>query len=153
QAVIDEAARNGGLANGDAPLKQGQSIQGMIEAEVGNGQQSFRSLATKVADDIGKQMDGKLDSGTGQRAIDEANRKLEKLGTETRIAAEDVRDFVGSMAGKTFHDSEVRQIDMIKTLQVTLKGTAGDGGTLEIGLNFNDSSLALNSANLTYRPE
>ena len=39
-----------------------------------------------------------------------------------------VRDIVGGMAGKTFHDSEVRHVDIIKSLQATLKGTAGDGG-------------------------
>ena len=47
------------------------------------------------------------------------------------------------MAGKTFHDSQVIHVDIIKSLKVTLTGTAGDGGNLDLGMNFDDKSLAL----------
>ncbi len=150
RAAVDAAAAN--LPPPDAPLQPGQSVQGLLEADVGKGVQSFRSLTTRVADDIGEQLDGKLDTGAGQRAIDDANRRLEALGTGTRIGADDVRGIVGGMAGKTFHDSEVRRIDIIRTLQVTLKGTAGDGTGLDLGLSFNDSTLALDSASVSVRP-
>ena len=106
QAMVDQAAQDaqasGALASGDAPLKPGQSVQGSIEADVGKGTQSFRSISTKVADDIGEQMDEKLATGEGRKAIDDANRKLDKLGVQ--VDAGDVRDIVGGM---TFDDKNM----------------------------------------------
>ena len=155
QAMVDQAAQDaqasGALASGDAPLKPGQSVQGSIEADVGKGTQSFRSISTKVADDIGEQMDEKLATGEGKAAIDDANRKLDKLGVQ--VDAGDVRDIVGGMAGKTFHDSVVMQVDIINSLQVTLKGSAGDGGNLDLGLTFDDKKLSLTGTSLSYRPK
>ena len=155
QAMVDQAAQDaqasGALASGDAPLKPGQSVQGSIEADVGKGTQSFRSISTKVADDIGEQMDEKLATGEGRKAIDDANRKLDKLGVQ--VDAGDVRDIVGGMAGKTFHDSVVMQVDIINSLQVTLKGSAGDGGNLDLGLTFDDKKLSLTGTSLSYRPK
>jgi len=157
QAIVDEAAKDaadaGVLPDGDAPLKEGQTVQGSIQADVGNGMQSFRSLATKVADDIGEQLDAKLGRADGQDAIADANKKLEKLGTGTKISNDDVRDIIGGMAGKTFHDSEVMQVDIIKSLQVTLRGTAADGGNLDLGMSFDDKTLALTGSSLSYRPK
>ena len=154
QAMVDQAAQDaqasGALASGDAPLKPGQSVQGSIEADVGNGTQSFRSLSTKVADDIAEQLDEKLGSGEGKAAIDDANRKLDKLGVQ--VDAGDVRDIVGGMAGKTFHDSVVMQVDIIHTLQVNLAGKSGDS-QLQLDLGFDDKTLALADAQLTYRPK
>ena len=136
QAIVDEAAQDaadaGALPDGDAPLKEGQTVQGTLQADVGNGMQAFRSLSTKVADDIGEQLDEKLGRSEGQEAIADANKKLEKLGTGMQVDAGDVREIVGDMAGKTFHDSQVLHVDIIKSLQVTLKGTAGDGGNLDL---------------------
>ena len=130
QAMVDQAAQDaqasGALASGDAPLKPGQSVQGSIEADVGKGTQSFRSISTKVADDIGEQMDEKLATGEGRKAIDDANRKLDKLGV---------------------------QVDIIHSLQVTLKGSAGDGGNLDLGLTFDDKKLSLTGTSLSYRPK
>lgn len=157
QAVVDQAAQEaadaGALPDGNASLKEGQSVQGTIQADVGNGLQAFRSLATKVADDIGEQLDEKLGRREGQEAIADANKKLEKLGTGMKVDAGDVREIVGGMAGKTFHDSEVRHIDIIKSLQVTLKGTAGDGGNLDLGITFDDKTLAMTGSSLNYRPK
>ncbi len=157
QAVVDETTKDaieaGAAATDGAPLKPGQSVQGSIEADIGNGMQTFRSVTTRVADDIGAQTDKALGSGKGQRAIDDANRKLEKLGVETRVSHDDVTDIVGGMAGKSFHDSDVRQIGIIHALQVTLKGTASDGGNLDLGLSFDDKTLALTGSSLSYRPQ
>lgn len=157
QAVVDQAAQDaadaGALPDGDAPLKEGQSVQGTIQADVGNGMQSFRSLSTKVADDIGDQLDEKLGRSEGQEAIADANKKLEKLGTGMRVDAGDVREIVGGMAGKTFHDSSVLHVGIIKSLQVTLKGTAGDGGNLDLGVTFDDKTLAMTGSSLNYRPK
>jgi len=156
-AVLDDAATGASetraAASGAAPLQQGQSMQGAIEADVGNGMQTFRSIATKVADDIGAQADKALDAGKGERALEDANRKLAQLGVETRVGKDDVRKFVGGMAGKTFHDAEVRRIDIIRLLQVTLKGTAADGGAISLGLGFDENALTLSDASLDYRPK
>lgn len=157
QAIVDEAAQDaadaGALPDGDAPLKEGQSVQGTLQADVGNGMQAFRSLSTKVADDIGEQLDEKLGRSEGQEAIADANKKLEKLGTGMQVDAGDVREIVGDMAGKTFHDSQVLHVDIIKSLQVTLKGTAGDGGSLDLGITFDDKTLAMTGSSLNYRPK
>lgn len=157
QAIVDEAAQDaadaGALPDGDAPLKEGQSVQGTLQADVGNGMQAFRSLSTKVADDIGEQLDEKLGRSEGQEAIADANKKLEKLGTGMQVDAGDVREIVGDLAGKTFHDSQVLHVDIIKSLQVTLKGTAGDGGNLDLGITFDDKTLAMTGSSLNYRPK
>ena len=57
------------------------------------------------------------------------------------------------MAGKTFHDAEVRHIGIIKSLQVTLHGTASDGTALDLDLRFDENSLVLTSAKLNVRPK
>ena len=157
QAIVDEAAQDasdaGALPDGDAPLKEGQTVQGTIQADVGNGMQAFRSLSTKVADDIEQQVEEKMGGKAGQDAIADANKKLEKLGTGTRVDSDDVRNMMKGMGGKTFHDSEVMQVDIIKSLQVTLRGTAADGGNLDLGLSFDDKTLALTGSSLSYRPK
>lgn len=137
----------------DAPLQPGQSMQGAIEADVGRGPQSFRSLATKVADDIGERLDAELGTGEGRKAIDDANRALGKSGIAKKVDVADVRDIVGGMAGKTFHDSDVRSVDIIHSLQVSLSGKAADGGRLDIALSFDDANLTLTRAGLSYRPD
>ena len=157
QAVIDQVAQDGydagAMPDGNAPLKPGQGVQGTIEADVGKGTQSFRSLSTKVADDIAEQVDEKLGTGEGRRAIDEANRKLEKMGTGAQVSAEDVRGIVGGLAGKTFFEAQLQKIDIINTLQAGLTGNANDGSQLTVNLGFDDASLAFNDASLTYRPK
>lgn len=134
-------------------LQPGQSVQGIIEADVGKGTQSFRSLSTKVADDLDKQIEEKLRAGEGQRALNEANRTLRDSGVKQEVGADQVRDFIGGMAGKTFHDSMVQHIGMVHQLNVTLGGTAADGTKLALDLNFDDTSLQLKAASLTYTPD
>ena len=77
QAAIEQSAGDaadaGALPGGDAPLQPGQSVQGMIEADVGKGTQRFRSLSTKVADDIAEQLDDKLATRNGSQALEDAN--------------------------------------------------------------------------------
>lgn len=149
--AIDAAAAK--LPPADASLQPGQSVQGTIEADVGRGRQSFRSLATKVADDIGEQMDAKLAGADGRRALDDANRSLEKSGIAKKVDADEVRSIVRGMAGKTFNEAEVRSIDIIRSLQVSLGGKAADGSRLVIALTFDDASLELSRASLEYQPD
>lgn len=149
--AVDAAAAK--LPPAEAALQPGQSVQGTIEASVGRGPQSFRSLSTKVADDLGAQLDERLASGEGRKALDEANRALATSGTGQKVDADTVRDVVAGMAGKTLHDSQVQHLEMIGSLQVSLNGKAADGGALEIGLSFDDASLGLTEASLSYRPD
>ena len=153
EQTADDAADAGAMPDGDAPLQPGQTIQGSIEADVGKGDQTFRSLSTKVADYIAEQLDDKLATRKGNQAIEDANRKLDKLGTGMKVDAGDVRDFVGGMAGKTFHQASVRRIDIIHSLQVNLDGKAGDGSQLQLDIGFDDKTLTLKDAKLTYRPK
>lgn len=136
-----------------AALQPGQSVQGSIEADVGKGQQSFRSISTKMADDLDKQLEEKLGTGEGQRALNEANRTLRDSGVKQEVSADQVRDFIGGMAGKTFHDSMVQHIGLIQQMNVSLNGTAADGSKLTLDLSFDDASLALKTASLTYQPD
>jgi len=149
--AVDAAAAK--LPPPETALQPGQSVQGTIEASVGRGPQSFRSLSTKVADDIGAQMDERLASGEGRKAIDEANRALATSGTGQKVDADTVRGVVAGMAGKSLHDSQVQHLEMIGSLQVSLNGKAADGGALEIGLSFDDASLGLTDVSLSYRPD
>ena len=103
--------------------------------------------------DIGQQVDAGLGTGEGRKAIEDANRTLAKSGIAQKVDAGDVRDFVGGLAGKTFHDSDVRSVDIIGSLQVSLSGKAADGGKLDIALTFDDTSLALTRASLSYQPD
>ncbi len=150
QARAEAAAAT--APNDAKALQPGQSVQGMIEADIGNGMQAFRSLSTKVADDIGQQVDAGLASGKGERPLAEANRRLAQSGAPARVDAEDVRDLVGSMAGKTFHDSAIRHIRIIDSLAASLNGTAGDGARLSIELRFDESTETLQEASLSYQP-
>lgn len=136
----------------DAPLKSNESIQGMFEADIGKGMQSFRSIATRMADDLAAQMEGSIAGSEGRKAIDDANRRLDAMGAGTKVSADDVRNLASSVAGQTFHDSSVLQIDIINRLQVNLNGKASDGGKLTLDLSFDDRSLALTEAKLSYRP-
>ena len=149
--AAETAAANAPKAQ--AALQPGQSVQGMIEANVGKGMQSFRSLSTKVADNLDKQLEEKLGTGEGKRALNEANRTLRDSGIKQEVSADQVRDFIGGMAGKTFHDSMVQHIGMIGQLNVALNGTAADGTKLTLDLSFDDANMALKSASVTYQPD
>ena len=147
------AEASGAAATGSATtLQPGQRLQGLIEADAGNGMQAFRSLSTTVADDIGQQVESGLASGTGKRALSDANRRLAQSGVPTRVDADDVRGLVGSMAGKTFHDSSILHVGMTGSLNVGLNGTADDGAKLSVDLRFDDTSGQFQDASLSYQP-
>lgn len=133
-------------------LQPGQSVQGLIEADVGQGMQVFRSLTTKMADDLDKQFDEKLAGREGQRALDEANRTLKDSGIKQEVKADQVRDLVSGLAGKTFHDSSIHIIDMIGTLDVSLSGAAADGSKATVFLRFGIDDLAFREGSVSYQP-
>lgn len=153
-AAMHDAVESGAIASGDAPLQPGQTVQGTIEADVGKGSQSFRSLSTKLADDLDKQVAAKMDGNDKvQAAIDDGNAKLEQMGTGMRVSSDDVKDFVGGLAGKTIHESHVMHVDIIKRQTVNIEGRAGDGSRVQLSLNFDDQDLAFQDASFSYQPD
>ena len=145
------ATRGGGPGGAHAPLQPGQSIQGTILADLGGGEQAFRSLSTRVADDVGQQLERRLGGAEGQRALEQANRALASAGAGA-VDGEDVRRIVGGMAGKTFHQASVLRVDIVRSLRVHMQGKAADGAELELGLEFDAASLELAGTRLGYRP-
>ena len=153
-AAMHDAVESGAIASGDAPLQPGQTVQGTIEADVGKGSQSFRSLSTKLADDLDKQVAAKMDGNDKvQAAIDDGNAKLKQMGAGVQVSSDDVKDFVGGLAGKTIHDSSVMHIGIVKRQAVNLQGRAGDGSQVQLSLNFDDQSLAFQDASFSYQPD
>ena len=153
-AAMHDAVESGAIASGDAPLQPGQTVQGTLEADVGKGSQSFRSLSTKLADDLDKQVAAKMDGNDKvQAAIDDGNAKLKQMGAGVQVSSDDVKDFVGGLAGKTIHDSSVMHIGIVKRQAVNLQGRAGDGSQVLLSLNFVEQSLAFQDASFSYQPD
>ncbi len=155
-ATITEAASSATSQPPDAgqALQPGQSVQGTIEADVGKGPQVFRSLSTKLADDLDKQVAAKMEGNDkAQAALDDGNAKLKELGTDVRVSADDVKEFVGGLAGKTIHDSQVMHVGIIKRQSVNIEGRAADGSKVQLSLNFDDQSLAFQDASFSYQPD
>lgn len=153
-AAMHDAVESGAIASGDAPLQPGQTVQGTIEADVGKGSQSFRSLSTKLADDLDKQVAAKMDGNDKvQAAIDDGNARLKDMGTDVRVSKDDVKDFVGGLAGKTIHESQVMHIGIIKRQSVNIQGRAADGSMVQLSLNFDDQGLAFQDASFSYQPD
>lgn len=140
-------------ADAGTALQPGQSVQGVIEADVGHGVQVFRSLSSKLADDLDQHLDQALASRAGQDALGEANRSLQASGINQKVAAEQVRGLAAGLAGKTMHDSQVRHIGMVNRLEVGLSGTAADGARLTVNLGFDDSTLQLQHASVEVQPD
>lgn len=147
------AAREGAAAQGDAPLQPGQQEQGRIVADVGHGQQSYRSLSTQLAQDLDRRIAGQVSANAqASKAIADANARLEAAGVSARMSAEQVESDIASMAGKSLHDAVVEPVEAIDELRAHLNGKAGDGSALELHLSFDQNSLALRDATLAYRP-
>lgn len=148
---VAEAAASNAPASAQA-LQPGQSVQGVIEADAGNGMRPFRSLSTKVADDIARQVDARLATREGEQALADANRSLSESGIKADVKADQVRDLIGGMAGKTFHDSSIQHVGMVHALNASLGGTAADGAKVTIELQFDDATLELAEAKVYYQP-
>lgn len=149
-AVNTGAAQTAGTG---ASLQPGQSVQGLIEADIGNGMQVFRSLSSKLDDDLDQRVGEAMASRAGQQALGEANRSLQAAGIDQKVAAEQVRGLAAGLAGKTIHDSQVRHIAMVGRLEVGLNGAAGDGARLGVNLSFDDNTLQLLHANIDVAPD
>lgn len=148
-AVAADAATSGSAA-GAAELKPNERLQGTIELDIGDGAVMYRSIATKLADDLGKVAAARLEDADVQRKLDEANDKLKGKAT---VQTSDVQALADHFAGKTIYTSELRDIDMIKRRNVTIRGISANGATAALVLSFAMADNTLESAVLEYTPD
>lgn len=137
-------------ASGPAELKPNERIQGTIELDIGDGPVVYRSIATKLADNLSEVAAERLGSVDGQRTLDDANAKLKG---NVKVQARDVQELADHFAGKTIYTSEVRDIDMIKRRNVSIRGISANGATAALVLSFAMADNKLESAVLEYTPD
>ena len=154
QALVEQAEADanaaGAMGASDAPLKPGERVQGTIQLDIGDGAASFRSLATKIADDLGKQTAERMGSASGQKDLADANAKIG--GGKTNVTAQDVQDLANAFAGKTIYTSEMHSLSIIKQRQVGLVGIAADGRRVTLTIAFPLDSDTPTGAKLEYTP-
>lgn len=143
QAALPEVA-------GDAPLKPGQRVQGTIQLDIGQGPASYRSLATKVDDDLGKKTAERLGSSAGQDDL--ANAKA-KVGGGANVSSKDIQELADAFAGKTLYTSEMRSLSIIHQRQLELAGIAADGRRTTLTISFPMDSDTPTGAKLEFVPD
>lgn len=151
-AVLDEVASGPRDGAFDAPLQEGQEVQGVIAAQVEGRDVAFRSVLTRVSDDIGEKIGEAMASDKGRDAVANANERAQGAGLGVQVTGEDVARIVGGMAGKVFADAEVRASFGLPLLMMQLQGTAPDGRRLMLSLNFNRESLQFQDGSISYQP-
>lgn len=145
------AGEAGGQASAEtSALKPNERLQGTIELDIGKGPVAYRSIATKLADDLGKTAAQHLESAEGQRRLDDANARLKG---DVKVQASDVQAFADSVAGKTIYTSELRDIELIRRRNVSIRGISAEGAAAALVLTFPMDGGALESAVLEYAPD
>src|SRR5690606_4903796 len=81
-------------------LKPNERVQGTIQFDMGNGPVSYRSIATKLDENLGRKTAERLGSAAGQRALAKAN---DRAGGKVQVSAQDVQDMADTFAGKTIY--------------------------------------------------
>jgi len=125
----------------DVPLQPNQREQGYIEADTGSGKLRYRAVATRMADDLGKQASEKLNTAQGKDVVQRSG-----------VAASEVQETANFFAGKTLHEADVRHVPMIKRYIVSLQGRAADGSQVRINLQLAESDFSLQDASVDYLP-
>lgn len=150
-ATVESASAAAGDAQpaGDAPLKPGERVQGTIQLDIGNGAAAFRSIATKIDDDLGKKTAERLGSAAGQKDLAGAKSKV---GGGTNVSAKDVQELADAFAGKTMYTSQMYSFAIIKQRQMELAGIAADGRRATLVIKFPLDSDTPKSASLEYVP-
>lgn len=143
------AAHTAGSIPSDA-LKPGQRLQGAITLDVGEGAIAFRSLATHVADDLGKQAAERLAGADGKAALDDANARV---GGDANVRASDVQSLADAFAGKTMYSAQVRTVQIVGRQQVSIDGEASDGRRVILTFALPIGGDEVLDAVLEYRPD
>ena len=136
-----------------APLKDNETIQGVLEADIGKGLVPFRSLATRISDDLGAEADRKLATTQGREKLAQANASTE--GTGVSLSASDISELAHSMAGKTISNSTVAGVRTPPMLVVTLRGQSAHGDELTVVITYDANTLQLrpgDHGNVSFTP-
>ena len=137
-------------------LQPNESLQGTIDVDFGEGPVSMRSIATKMADDLGERTAERLGSAEGQRQLDRARSDVgERLGADqaASVSAADVQAIADHYAGKTVYSSDVRAIDILKAFQVTLDARDNEGRRVTISIRLNQNDLSMVDSKIEYQPD
>ena len=152
EEVADKAsaATNDAKPAGDA-LKPNERVQGTIQLDVGNGTTSFRSIATKIPDDLGKTAAARMGTAEGQKDLAGANATVG--GGRVNVSAQDVQDMANAFAGRTIYTSEMMSLSIANLRIVDLSGVATDGRKARLSIRFAMDSDTPTGANLEYVPD
>lgn len=154
QAAVEQAEGDahaaGAVAAGDAPLKPGQRVQGIIQLDIGDGAAPFRSLATKIPDDLGKTTAERLGSAAGQKDLAGAKSKI---SGGANVSSQDIQKLADSFAGKTIYTSQMHSLSIINQRQITMTGIAADGRRATLTISFALDSDTPKGAKLEYTPD
>ncbi len=143
------AAASEATSSGDA-LEPNQRVQGTIQLDIGNGAAAFRSLATKIPDDLGKTTAARMDTAAGKKDL--ANAKS-KVGGGSNVSAQDVQELADAFAGRTIYTSQMHSLSIINQRQVELSGVTADGRKTTLNISFPMDSDTPTKANLEYVPD
>ena len=152
--MIDKAEKASAAAN-DAPssgdaLKPNERVQGTIQLDVGKGATSFRSIATKIPDDLGKTAAARMDTAAGQKDLKNANAKVG--GGRTNVSAKDVQDIANAFAGRTIYTSQMMSLAIVNLRLVEMTAISPDGRKANLVIRFPIDSDTPIDANLSYHP-
>ena len=143
------AAANDAKPSGDA-LGPNERVQGTLQLDIGNGVATFRSIATKIPDDLGKTAAKRMGTAAGQNDLAGANAKI---GGGANVTAQDVQELADAFAGKTVYTSQMHSIAIANMRQIELAGVAADGRKLTLHINFPMDSDTPTGAKLEYVPD
>ena len=154
EQIIDKAekasaAANNATSSGDA-LKPNERVQGTIQLDVGKGVTSFRSIATKIPDDLGKTTAARMDTAAGQKDLKNANVKVG--GGRTNVSAKDVQDIANAFAGRTVYTSQMMSLAVVNLRLVEMTAVAADGRKANLVIRFPLDSDTPTDASLRYYP-
>lgn len=154
QAMVEQAEAEanaaGTAASGDAPLKPGERVQGTLQLDIGTGAAPFRSLATKIDDDLGKKTAERLGSSAGQADLADAKSKV---GGGANVSSQDIQELADSFAGKTIYTSQMHSLSIINQRQVEMVGISADGRRATLTIAFPLDSDTPTGAKLEYTPD
>ena len=148
--TVNKAEKASAAANGGDALEPNELLEGRIQLDVGNGAAAYRSIATKIADDLGKTAAARMDTAAGKKDLASANAKVG--GGRTNVSAKDVQDIANAFAGKTIYTSQMRTFGIVNQRQVELTGVAADGRKTSLYINFPMDSDKPLKAKLEYWP-
>lgn len=120
-------------------LKDSERVQGTLVLDFGAGPVQYRSLQTKLADNLGEETDRRLATAAGKAKIDEANEQARDSGVS--ISAADLSELTHAMAGKTISDSVATVLRNPRWHVFNLTAKAADGQTASISLVFESETM------------